>query len=151
VISPFQSHSVEFLERFAARFGTSVTFPYYDIRLIKFFLALPPDQKLRNGYNRAVVREALKGIMPEPVRTRKSKTNFIKNAYDAYFIRSREWFEESFYSAPESVFSYVDRKSIKASFNNCITQKSRQTLLADLCKMFRFISLANWLQKIENP
>ena len=48
--------------------------PFYDIRLVEFFLSLPEEYKVHNGYFRWVMREAVKDVIPEEIRLRKDKT-----------------------------------------------------------------------------
>jgi asparagine synthase (glutamine-hydrolysing) len=50
---------------------------YWDRRLVEFSLALPADQHGRPGLDRWVVRNAMKSILPEPVRMRTEKTVFL--------------------------------------------------------------------------
>ncbi len=50
--------------------------PFMDWRLVTFLLALPASYKLRDGESKAVFREALRGVIPEPVRARQDKIGF---------------------------------------------------------------------------
>lgn len=50
--------------------------PFLDYRLIEFCFALPPEQKIRNGVTKFVLRKALAGILPEDVRLRQDKIGF---------------------------------------------------------------------------
>lgn len=149
IFQPFQSHALEFLERLSSRFGICSCFPYFDIRLIKFCLSLPAEYKLRNGYNRAIVRESLKDIVPEEIRKRRLKTDFRSNMIDAYLVRGKEWFEASYHDVPDSVYQYVDKKVAAELFTNCMTNKPTLSLSNDLYKMLRFFSLSKWLKKIN--
>ena len=47
--------------------------PYSNQDLIDFILALPMDQLVRPGQDRFLMRRATRGMLPEPIRTRKSK------------------------------------------------------------------------------
>jgi asparagine synthase (glutamine-hydrolysing) len=47
--------------------------PYSNQDLIDFILALPMDQLVRPGQDRFLMRRATRGILPEPIRTRRSK------------------------------------------------------------------------------
>ncbi|MEJ5198233.1 MAG: asparagine synthase (glutamine-hydrolyzing) [Anaerolineae bacterium] len=50
--------------------------PFLDYRLIEFCFALPPEQKIRDGVTKHVLREAMRGIIPERVRVRHDKIGF---------------------------------------------------------------------------
>ena len=47
--------------------------PYSSQDLIDFILALPMNQLVRPGQDRFLMRRATRGILPEPIRTRRSK------------------------------------------------------------------------------
>ena len=51
--------------------------PFLDHRLAEYCFSLPNRFKIRNGLGKWILREAMKGILPENVRTRKDKSGFI--------------------------------------------------------------------------
>jgi asparagine synthetase B (glutamine-hydrolysing) len=62
--------------RASARFGLEMRDPFLDRRLLEFMFSVPPELLVRDGYSKAIVREAMTGILPELVRTRPSKAEF---------------------------------------------------------------------------
>ena len=50
-----------------------VSHPYLYRPLVEFCLAVPPDQLLRNGEGRSLMRRTLSGLLPQRILTRKSK------------------------------------------------------------------------------
>ena len=56
-------------------FGVEARYPFFDQRLIEFCLAVPIEERVREGWTRAVFRSAMKDILPEDVRLRGSKGN----------------------------------------------------------------------------
>lgn len=58
--------------------------PFLDYRLVEYCFSLPGKMKIRNGLGKWIHREAMKGILPEDVRTRKDKAGFIAPA-DVWF------------------------------------------------------------------
>ncbi|MCC7361000.1 MAG: hypothetical protein IT317_16065 [Anaerolineales bacterium] len=67
----------ELYNRIAADPGIDLRHPYLDRRLIEFCLGLPAEQRLRDGWNRLIQRNAMRGILPEAVRQRRSKSSPI--------------------------------------------------------------------------
>jgi len=63
-------------DRNSMAFSVEARVPYLDHRFVEFALSLPSDLKIRNGYTKYVMRQAMKGILPEKVRTRVSKLGF---------------------------------------------------------------------------
>lgn len=50
--------------------------PFLDYRLVEFAMSLEDRMKIHKGMTKAVLREAMKGILPEDVRTRVDKLGF---------------------------------------------------------------------------
>lgn len=51
--------------------------PFLDHRLVEFVLGLPDDCKIHRGVTKRVLREGLRGVLPETIRTRMSKLGFV--------------------------------------------------------------------------
>jgi asparagine synthase (glutamine-hydrolysing) len=47
-----------------------------DIDLIEYVFSLPGAYKIRRGWSKALLRDAMKGLLPEEVRTRRDKLGF---------------------------------------------------------------------------
>jgi asparagine synthase (glutamine-hydrolysing) len=57
-------------------FSIEARVPFLDHEMVEHIFQLPIDQKIKGGWNRAVYRNAMKGRMPEKIRTRRSKIGF---------------------------------------------------------------------------
>lgn len=68
-------HGVELDERAASSFGLESRHPFNDRRLIEFALALPEEQRWRDG-SKFILRQAMNGILPRSVRERTDKADF---------------------------------------------------------------------------
>jgi len=51
--------------------------PFLDYRLIELAAKMPLNQKIRNGWTKYILRNALKNILPKKIRLRKSKLGFV--------------------------------------------------------------------------
>jgi asparagine synthase (glutamine-hydrolysing) len=63
--------------------------PLLDVRLNEFCLALPPNQQIRDGWDRRLVRETLRGLVPDSVRLRTSR-GLPQPDFQAQFAAARE-------------------------------------------------------------
>jgi asparagine synthase (glutamine-hydrolysing) len=54
--------------------------PFLDHRLVEFLFSLPSDAKISHGYTKFILREALKGLLPEKIRLRRDKMGFVTPA-----------------------------------------------------------------------
>jgi len=53
--------------------------PWLDKRVVEFCLAAPPCLKVRNGYQRNLMRASLEGVLPRKIQWRTSKAPFSPN------------------------------------------------------------------------
>ncbi len=51
--------------------------PFLDYRLVEFVFSLPMNQLIKDGVTKRILREAMKGILPETVRTRMDKMGYV--------------------------------------------------------------------------
>jgi asparagine synthase (glutamine-hydrolysing) len=58
--------------------------PFLDQELVEHILRLPVDALIHDGVNRAILREALRGILPEKIRTRRKKIGFTTPEFRWY-------------------------------------------------------------------
>lgn len=63
-------------DRCSMAHGIEVRLPFMDYRLVSYAFSLPPEDKLGGGYTKRILREAMVGIMPESIRTRRTKIGF---------------------------------------------------------------------------
>lgn len=50
--------------------------PYLDFRIVEYLARLPLSLKIRNGRTKFILREAMKGVIPEKIRRRRGKLAF---------------------------------------------------------------------------
>jgi asparagine synthase (glutamine-hydrolysing) len=63
-------------DRNSMAFSVESRVPFLDHRLVEFAFALPSHIKFRGGYAKRVLRDAMDGMLPEPVRMRARKMGF---------------------------------------------------------------------------
>lgn len=83
--------------------------PFLDYQLLEFSVRSAPSMKLKDGWTKWILREALQGTLPEDIRLRKSKLGFDTPESDwlltglrngqSHFWRSRELRLRQFISA----------------------------------------------------
>ncbi|WP_448519217.1 asparagine synthase (glutamine-hydrolyzing) [Rhodoflexus sp.] len=63
-------------DRYSMANGVEIRMPFMDHRVVTYSFSLPWQSKVRNGYAKAIIRDAVLGRIPEEVRMRKSKIGF---------------------------------------------------------------------------
>jgi asparagine synthase (glutamine-hydrolysing) len=79
--------------------------PFLDYRLVEFLAGVPDRMKLASGTTKLVFREAMRGVLPEPVRARTDKMGFV-TPEEVWLTRTAtDWFrsgvEQAIDAAPE--------------------------------------------------
>ena len=69
-------HLLRFEDKNSMRWSIESRVPFCDHELVEYVLSLPAEAKLERGITKKILREALRGILPEDIRTRISKIGF---------------------------------------------------------------------------
>jgi len=64
-------------DRNSMAFSIESRVPYLDVRLVEYIAGTPLNRKVRNGVTKYLLRRAIKGLVPEPVRCRMDKMGFV--------------------------------------------------------------------------
>jgi asparagine synthase (glutamine-hydrolysing) len=75
-VSPWAFHLLEMDDRSNAWAGVEGRHPFYDRRVLEFAFAIPEEQRARLDLTKFVLREAMKGLLPERIRERRTKGLF---------------------------------------------------------------------------
>lgn len=116
--------------------------PFLDYRLVEFAFATPAEEKIYYGVTKRILRDALKGILPEEIRTRTDKIGF-STPEDTWLRTTMKGFltelitSESFRSRP-----YFDVKQVKRLFE-AHTEGKRNVSNT----IWRIINLELWLRQ----
>lgn len=137
------THCLECLDRSAAAFSIETRFPFCDKRLVEICLALPPNQKLHQGWNRIVMRRAMDGILPPQIQWRANKANFAPSLEQGLQAYERERLEKVVLKDPGVIEEYVDVSALRQAYHRLVSQKATEN---DVNTLWRTALLAVWLQ-----
>ena len=68
-------------DRHCSAYGIEVSWPFFDHRLVELMFRVPATLKIRDGVTKHLLREAMRGILPEETRTRVKKTGWNAPAH----------------------------------------------------------------------
>ncbi len=68
---------LHFEDRNSMAFSVESRIPFLDYRLVEYAYGLPGNQKIREGRTKVVLRNAMKGTLPEIIRNRTDKKGFL--------------------------------------------------------------------------
>jgi len=63
-------------DRISMAHGIEVRLPFLDWRLATFAFSLPDESKVGGGYSKRILREGMRGTLPDKIRTRTTKIGF---------------------------------------------------------------------------
>ncbi len=69
-------HILRNFERCSMAHGVEVRMPFLDWRVVCYSFGLPDSSKIGGGFTKRVLREAMRGTIPERLRTRRDKIGF---------------------------------------------------------------------------
>jgi asparagine synthase (glutamine-hydrolysing) len=112
---------IEYCYAAAAQYGMEYSYPLLDVDLVETALAFPPWFKQHHGISRYMFREAIRGFVPEEIRTRDDKSGS---------------------TIPQTMQSLInDRDEI-------LNLVQRASEIPFLHKIFDFSKFPGWLEKL---
>ena len=134
---------LDMVDKSAAAFSFEHRYPFLDKRLVEFCLSLPPNQKLRNGWVRYVLRRAMDGILPEQIQWRIGKANLSPNVDRGLIKFERDRLDKVILSHSEIIAEYVDISALRESYQRYLTHQTNAG--DDAFTVWKVASLASWL------
>lgn len=105
-------------DRNAMAFSVESRVPYLDQQLVDFMLSMPESAIIRDGWSRWILREALKGTLPEKIRLRRWKVGFTTP--EMRWIKARRAAFTSLYQSPTfHARPYWDGDKVVEAFRAC--------------------------------
>ncbi len=112
--------------------------PFLDTELFSFCYSIPTKYIIRNGYGKPVLRDAMKGLLTEDVRTDRTKRGFNASIQSALDLGHPE--TQAYLLADSPIFDYLQREQIREVL-------SQETLSNSYSKfLFNFINAKIFLE-----
>lgn len=146
---PVMTRTLDLRNYVASSSSIEVRFPFFDKRLVEFCLSLPPDQKLRKGWSRFILRHSMEGVLPSSVQWRRGKSDLSAALNKGLLTHERDLFEQLSKNGIGGVERFVDldflRETVPHYLNTLEKRPSRNSGETDLI-VWRAFSLALWLR-----
>ncbi len=115
-IDDLVKHSVPALLRYEDRnsmaWGIESRVPFLDYRLVEFLLGLPTRLKVNKGRTKSLMRNALKGRIPDEVLQRRDKMGFVTPMHVWMRGELRRDFEHALTSSDFRLRSLIDQQNV---------------------------------------
>lgn len=115
--------------------------PFLDYRLVEFVLGLPDEYKIARGMTKRVLRESMRGVLPDEIRTRVDKLGFVTPEE----VWVREQMPDSFREKIEHTLAVAaecfNPNSVRLEFDHILKGKKRFSFWP-----WRVVNFGEWVQ-----
>jgi asparagine synthase (glutamine-hydrolysing) len=111
-------------DRGAMQHRIEIRMPFMDYRLVTFAMSLPQESKLNHGFTKYILRESMKGIMPEDIRTRKLKIGLGAPLADWFNGPLNNFLLQLAEGKKLKETSFLNKNNISETINNNCRNKS---------------------------
>jgi asparagine synthase (glutamine-hydrolysing) len=92
--------------------------PFMDYRLVSYSFSLPWQSKLRGGFTKAILRDAIQPVLPASVVRRKTKTGFGTPFTNWFLGPWKEFIQDTVNSSVFKNSNVVNTRQTKAHVDN---------------------------------
>lgn len=131
---------LKYEDRNSMAFSVEARVPFLDHRIAEFIFTAPVDQRIKNGNTKFILRNAMKGILPERIRKRKGKIGFATSE-DKWLKDHKDEILKIFGSESFMNRKYFNHKAILKIFLEYCDGKKHDTMI-----FWKIIVLEIWLR-----
>lgn len=106
-------------DTYASYTGIDWRFPFYDRRLIDFLLSVPPSYMFRGGFSRCLIRQYMKGLLPEKIRRRTTKCHLGDIQERGIQEKERRRIQELINDSRAVEMGLVNPDALKKAWESC--------------------------------
>lgn len=133
---------LRFNDHLSMAFGIELRVPYLDHRLVELAFSLPARWKLRQGQSKFLLRETMRGLVPEPLRLRGKRPQSSPQAR-WYKTVLADMIRAELAHPRIKALPFVDAEETKRSFEDFIVNPKRTNSFF----FWQIINLAHWYER----
>jgi asparagine synthase (glutamine-hydrolysing) len=120
-------------------FSVEARVPFLDYRLVEYLFSLPASLKIRDGWTKWILRQAMQGILPEEIRLRKDKLGF-PTPQGTWLQQNKKGIRALFSSGNLLSDEYINTDFIINNLDNLLSNEGT------VQEVWQYINLELWLQ-----
>ncbi|HKT85558.1 MAG TPA: asparagine synthase-related protein [Novosphingobium sp.] len=144
--APLQPYAFEVLANAYAAMGIEGRFPFWDRRLVELCLSLPSREKLDRGWSRLILRRAMGGVIPDQVRLRRDKMDFVHLLASGLVRHHHEEIEEMLSDRTAELAGYLDLERARALYAR-LAADPLHAPGREVQALWRAVAMARWLRR----
>ena len=142
------NYILETFEKAAGAFSLEARYPFFDRKLIEFCLALPPGQKLNNGWTRAILRRAMEGILPPEIQWRPDKGRLSVGINMNLLAYERDTLNRIVLEDSHIIRDYINIQDLRALYERY--KKNPMSSNEDVFTLLIIVYFALWLRESKS-
>ncbi|REF31805.1 asparagine synthase (glutamine-hydrolyzing) [Calidifontibacter indicus] len=124
------------------RFSLEGRVPFLDKEVVKFIFSLSDEAIIKDGWNKRVLRDATRGLLPDMINRRRNKIGFT-TPQGEWFMRLKNYFYSIFLSEEFANRPYFDQNEVLHAFEGWI----KGTNGVDSMTFWRLLNVELWLRE----
>lgn len=137
---------LRYADRNSMAFSREVRLPFLDHRVVEFLFAIPAEQKIAGSTTKIVLRNAIRGVVPEEIRTRKDKLGFAPPEVSWLQGPLRPWITQIFASPQFKQREWTDSREVDKVWANFLAGRTGLHT-----SVWRWLSLEMWVRVCLAP
>ena len=110
-------------DRYSMMNGVEIRMPFLDYRIVEFAFNIPYHSKIKKGYGKAIIRDALDGIVPDEILHRKKKIGFNSPMNIWLTGPIKEWLLDTINGADFANSSLINAKTVRKNIFETLENK----------------------------
>jgi asparagine synthase (glutamine-hydrolysing) len=112
--------ALERVNKTSKALGVEPRYPFFDRRLMEFCFALPADQKIRQGWIRYVLRNAMEGVLPRAVQWRPEKATLAPSFWRALRVHATDDIANILFEDESRIAEYIDLERARSGYQEFV-------------------------------
>lgn len=145
------SQRLEYCSLAARRYGIEYRYPFFDKRLIEFYLSIPPVLKARNGIQRYAIRQVMDGLLPEEIQWRNDKSGATIPTVFMRTLNDEKQIWELFKKAKsnQKITQFIDISRLEAWFDLLVKRANHKDKNVNPGAFYNYLKLILYIE--QNP
>ncbi len=115
--------------------------------MVEFAVRLPESQRWRNGQQKFVLRQAMRGLLPDSVRQRSSKGDFTSSFQDAFRLLGGEAMFDSLAIAAQGWINEEQaRQMLRLELNTSACIQQREGCISQCYPVWMIAGIDLWFR-----
>jgi asparagine synthase (glutamine-hydrolysing) len=136
-------HILEEIDKISAAYNIEPRYPFFDIHLMEFCLAVPSEEKRKYGWDRFLLRQSMNNILPKQIQWRKAKKTGLKSNIHNFINYDYDYIQDILFNNNKNIQNYVDMVIIQETYKNFMAKEEA----LDFFDLWKVVSLGLWMNR----